>query len=138
MINAIEKFADIAFERPTRHREIATHLAREHLQSINSRVRPLPDTTGIGVKNKGTFKDWSEDAIDSVMNDAVSYICLMNHAVFRIEDLKTMIRSVSVGFCLELPMQAEDLIFKVMLKGLNIFTRTFTRLELIPGREEIW
>lgn len=101
-------------------------------------MRPLPDTTGIGVKNKGTCKDWSEDAIDSVMNDAVSYICLMNHAVLRIEDLKTVIRSMSICFRFELPMQSKDLILKVALKILNILTRPLARFELIPGCEEVW
>lgn len=104
MINAVEELSNITLEGPTWPSVIFTDLANEPFQTIHCRMGPFADSAGIRIKDKGGFEDGGKNSIYRMMHNPISHIRFVYDAMFWIEDLKPMIRSVSVCFVFQFPM----------------------------------
>ena len=83
--------------------------------------------------NEGWLKNWVENAKSCVMHYSVSDCRFVDMPLLGVLYIERKIRVVLVSSCLELSMKSENILFKRMLKLLNIGFAAFSFLELIPG-----
>lgn len=138
MVDAVEKFPDVTFQRPARACIIPARLSREPFEAANGRMRAFIEAARIRIENEHGFKLRRELPINSMMENPIAHRGFVDDAVFGIKNLELMIRAVAVSSRLQVPVQPKQIVFKVTLKQQNILAPALARPEILPGRKQIF
>jgi hypothetical protein len=137
MIKRRKEFFNVALQYKTPAMRLI-NLASKNAKPLDSFMRSLVDSGGIGIGNKGRLKNRIDVLKNYVMHDAVPYFSFVNMPDFRVADIKAGIFSVPILFINESSMKLEKIIFKTELKCLNIGFVSFPLFELIPRIKQIF
>lgn len=137
VVYRIEEFLDIELKRPAWRAIASTYPSGERFESTDRRVYPLPNATGITVGDERTVEHRREHAVNGVVDEAVTDGRLMDHAMLRIEDVKSAIRAVPIPPFDKLIVQMEHFVLKMSLECLNVRSLPLPTTKLPPSRKEI-
>jgi len=135
VVDTVEKLSDVAFENPTGTGEVAADFSREVPQTVHRRMRAFPDAAGIGIEDERTVEERIQHAVDGMVSDAVAHRGLVDDPMFRVKNVKLLIRPVAVSVLDELLVECKKAVFQMSLKDLDVRLGTFAAAELAPGGE---
>lgn len=136
MINRIEKLFNITLQPKTVLGVVLTHNSAHLLNTFDTSMRTLTNSTRKRVGNKGWFKQWREYTNNRVMKYSVSNSRFMDMPLFWVSDVKTAVRSMLVRFVLKFPMQCKDVLFQVPLKLQDVLFLALVSTKTLPGNEQ--
>ena len=73
-----------------------------------------------------------------MMQNTVANSRFMNVTLFRIVDVKAVIRTMTVGFVFQIPMKLKKVFLKMSLKFRYVRFVAFIRFECLPSLKEIF
>ncbi|HEY4500938.1 MAG TPA: hypothetical protein VJI70_01565 [Candidatus Paceibacterota bacterium] len=100
-------------------------------------MRPLPETTGVGVGDEGTVKEWVKLAVERMMEEPVAHGGLMDIAGLGVRNFEMVISSVPIGAGDEFAMKCECVRCQIALKFLHVRTLALAARKLFPRLKKI-
>lgn len=98
----------------------------------------LSGSTGIGVKDKGSFKKRFNNSYNSVVQHSVSDTSLVDVPQFWVMDAKRSILTVTVRLSYQVVMQAKKVFSQVVSKNLHVRFVLLAQLKLPPGDQKVF
>ena len=98
---------------------------------------PFSNPTGIAVIDERAVKQRIQHPIYGMMHESVTNGCFVDDAMFRIEDMESMIGTMAVSPRDQFLMERKDVVFQVPLKLLHVLPSPLPAPEFTPGGEEI-
>ena len=139
MIDAVEKFLNVAFEDKTGTGIVGTDFSNSVPKIQHSLVSAFADSAGERGGNEGWLKYGIQYFKHRVMEDSVTDGCLVDMTSFRIAYPKRIISAVPVGTIFKFPIELENVFFKLPLEPCHIRPVSLVRLEHIPrAKERLW
>jgi hypothetical protein len=136
MINAGEKFLNIAFQNPALLGIIFGNFPAKITKAIYCFVRSFANSAGIGVKNEFPVKIWIQNPINGVMNQPVANAGFMNISRLRIINFERLITAVPISLIYQFLMERENIIRKMQRKFSHILSFPFSAQKFLPGNKQ--
>ena len=134
VIDAGEKFPDIALECPDGARMIMAGLGRELAKPVDGFVHPLPIPAGKRVGNKYSIEEWIQDAVDGVMQQPIAHARFVDVAQFWIGDVETLIGAVAISAIDQRFMKRDNVIHQVSTEFAHVAFLFLADDELLPSQ----
>lgn len=137
MIHGVKEFPNIALEDITGFGSVSRNSSYRFLEGSHSPVGPVAHTAGKGSRDECLLKDRVQYGEHSMMDNAVSDGGFVDMALFRIVDIKTLIRTVYISLVSKLTMKQKDIFFECHFEHLNIALAELPAPEFIPSSKEV-
>lgn len=132
MVYAVKKLLYIAFQRIADTGIVPTLFPKHIAHNVYAFMASFSHSAGKGVFNKSILKYRIKNAKDSMVNNSVSYRCLVYMSAFRIRNEKACIWSMLVYLIDEFILNFEQFSFQLSFKKHHVRSGSFAAFELVP------
>lgn len=137
VINGVKKLFNVAFQNITRASVISGHFSDYPFCCKDTLVIAFTNSTREGVRDKGGFKNWIENVVDSVVEDPISDGRFVNMSFLRIINIKIGIWSVLVFLREQISLKLKYILLQFFFKLQNVWLTAFTNLKLLPRQKQV-
>ena len=137
MVNTVKEFLDVTFQGEVGNSVIFTRLSHHLAYSVDSTMGAFANPAGVRIRNKSRFEYPIEYSKNSMMQNAVSDSSFVNVSTLWIINIKTSLSTMLVGLIFQVSRKVENILFKVLLEGLNINFLSLVGLEFFPSTKQV-
>ena len=138
VIHAVKKLFNVTFQGKTAIRIVLARIHNHLLENVHPLMGAKSHPAGKRGWNEGRLEDRVHDRKDRVVKNSIQNRCLVNMSLFRVMNPKSAIRTVSVRFALQIPVQLKNILLQNPFKLENIGPFPFVIFKHIPSRKEIF
>lgn len=132
VIYRCEEFSYITFQYPARASVIARDTSGESCEALHGTVRALALAAGIGIGDECAIEIGIQNAVHSMVQEAIANGGLVNIARLWVCDLEAVVRAVRVGTGGEIRVECQDILHESVLEFQDIGLAALARQELFP------
>jgi len=116
VVNAIEEFFDVALQGIALACIVVAGFGQNLFNGVDSFMCSFTNTTGKGIGDKHRLENRIQDSEHRMVQDPVSDSRLVNVPPLRIVDIKTLIRTMSIGLVFQFPVKLKNILFQIFLE----------------------